>query len=117
MTIRMTEPMIEQRPKQHYAGIRTRVRASKFSTKFPAFADEIFRWLDGRGIEPAGPLFMRYHIINMGNLMDVEVGVPVAAPIQGNGRIEPGIIPAGRYAALTYTGVKHGIAGNAALLD
>jgi hypothetical protein len=37
--------------------------------------------------------------------------------LTGNGRIVADSLPAGRYAALTFTGVENGIKGNAALID
>ena len=60
---------------------------------------------------------MRYHVINMPGNMDVEMGVPVAHAVSGNGRVSPGVIPAGRYASLVYTGIENGIPGNKALID
>ncbi len=48
--------------------------------------------------------------------MDIELGVPVASALPGNGRIAPGVIPAGRYASLVYTGIENGIAGNGVLI-
>jgi hypothetical protein len=48
--------------------------------------------------------------------LDVELGIPVATSPSGDGRVTPGVIPAGRYAALVYTGVQRGIEANAALL-
>jgi effector-binding domain-containing protein len=42
--------------------------------------------------------------------------VPVAAPVTGSGRIQPGILPAGRYAVLRHAGPYDGLIGaNAAL--
>jgi hypothetical protein len=59
---------------------------------------------------------MRYHVINMAAKMDVELGAPVVTPLQGDGRVTAGVLPAGRYAALVYTGVKRGVEANATLL-
>jgi hypothetical protein len=89
---------------------------SKFKKIIPEFLDELFAWLGKRGVQPAGAPFMRYHVIDMAGNMDVELGVPVASALPGDGRIASGIIPAGRYASLVYTGVN-GIKGNKALLD
>lgn len=98
-------------------GIRTQVPAEQFKDVIPQFLDEIFAWLGKQGVEVAGAPFMRYHVINMPGIIDVEMGVPVASAMPGDGRISAGILPAGRYAALTYTGVEHEIQGNKALLD
>ncbi len=59
---------------------------------------------------------IRYHVINMAGNLSVELGVPVATALPGDDRVSPGIIPAGRYATLVYSGVT-GIKGNKALLD
>lgn len=112
----ITKPKLEDRPEQRYVGIRDQVPMSKLKKIIPQFLDELFAWLGGRGVQPAGPPFIRYHVIDMAGAMDVELGVPVAAAVQGDGRVSPGVIPAGRYASLVYRGVS-GIAGNKALLE
>ena len=112
----ISEPKLEDRAEQHYVGIRTQVPMSKFKKIIPEFLGELFAWLGKQGMQPAGAPLMRYHVINMAGNMDVELGIPVANPVQGDGRIAPGVIPAGRYAALVYSGVT-GIAGNKALLE
>jgi len=112
----ITEPKLEDRTEQQYVGIRTQVPPSKFKQIIPQFLDELFTWLGKQSIAPAGAPFMRYHVINMAGDMDVELGVPVASAVQGDGRIAPGVIPAGRYATLVYSGVT-GIAGNKALIE
>ena len=77
--------------------------------------------MDKQGVAPAGAPFIRYHVINMAANMDVELGVPVASAIAsaeaGDGRVRAGVLPAGRYAALVYTGVKNGLQGNKVLVD
>ena len=113
----ITEPYIENRKEQPYVGIRTQVPMKEFGTVIPQLLDEVFAWLGKRGIEPAGAPFMRYHVINMEAKMDVELGVPVATAISGDGRVSGSFLPAGRYAALVYSGIENGIKGNAALLD
>ncbi len=47
--------------------------------------------------------------------MDIEAGIPVAAPHPGDERVTPGALPAGRYASLIYSG--HGLTGNKALVE
>ena len=110
----ISKPKLEDRSEQHYVGIRTQVPSSQFKKIIPL--DELFGWLDKHGTQPAGAPFMRYHVINMAGKMDVEVGVPVATAAQGDGHIAAGVIPAGRYASLVYSGVT-GITGNKALIE
>lgn len=111
------EPKIEERPEQPYVGIRTQTPVPGLKDVIPQLLDELFAWLAQRGIAPAGPPFNRFHVINMEELMDVELGIPVATAVAGDGRVSPGILPAGRYAALIYTGVMNGIEGNKALIE
>lgn len=113
----ITKPQIEERAEQPYAGIRTLARLDEFGTVIPQLLDEIFDWLAEQDIKPSGPSFMRYHVINMADKMDVELGVPVVSPVSGDGRVSGGALPAGRYASLIYTGIEYGIKGNAALLE
>ena len=53
---------------------------------------------------------MRYYVIDMAARMDIEIGWPVAAPVASEGRVAAGVLPAGRYASLVYTGVQNGVA-------
>lgn len=115
--MQMTEPKIDQRTEQPYVAVRSQINMSDLPTFIPASIDEVIGWLNERKIAPAGVPFIRYHVINMACDMDVEVGFPVERTIAGNGRVQPGVMPAGRYASLIYTGVENGIPGNGALLD
>jgi effector-binding domain-containing protein len=115
--MKTTEPKVEERAALHYAGIRTQVLARQFPKIIPQFIGEVFGWLDKQSIAPSGAPLMRYYVINMKGLMDVEIGVPVESAITGDGRVSACVLPAGKYASLVYTGVKNGIKGNGALLD
>lgn len=93
-------PTIELRPAQQYLGI-----AGEITDGVPAFVDrafpELFGWLREHGVEPAGPPFIRYAEIDRdGQPLELEVGVPVNARTDGDGRVRVDALPAGRY--LTY---------------
>jgi effector-binding domain-containing protein len=111
------QPRIEDRREQPYVGIRVQVPMREFPRVIPQLLGDLFAWLGPREVAPAGPPFIRYHVINMSAAMDIELGVPVATAPSGDGRIRAGVLPAGRYAVLVYTGRDNGVAGNAALLD
>jgi effector-binding domain-containing protein len=115
--MKITEPKLEDRKEQPYVGIRTQTPWTEFSRVIPQLLGEVFAWLQQLQVAPDGPPFMRYYVINMEAKMDVELGVPVANALSGNDRVRPGVLPAGRYASLVYTGVKNGIEGNGALLN
>ena len=94
---------IEERPAQPYLAIRRTITMQTF----PEVADrlpEVFGWLAARGIGPAGPPFFRYLVIDMEHELDVEAGVPVATPVDGEGEVFAGVLPAGRYAVTTHVG-------------
>lgn len=95
-------------------GIRT---VTPFRGMFAVF-DTLFKemrvWVKQHGVANEGPFFLRYHVIDMSGPMDIEVGFMVLSPLPGDGRVEPSVLPAGRYASLTYTG--SGMAGNKALI-
>src|SRR5438270_12911884 len=115
--MKITEPKLENRNAQSYVGIRTQVPWKEFKNVVPQLLGEVFAWLEKQHVAPAGPPFMRYYVINMESKMDIELGVPIANALSGEGHIHAGTLPAGRYASLIYTGVSNGIKGNGALLD
>src|SRR5262249_16666294 len=54
--------------------------------------------------------------IAMAGEMQIELGVPVAAPVTASGRVQPGSLPEGKYLVLRHTGRYDGlVASNAAL--
>jgi effector-binding domain-containing protein len=98
-----TELEIVDRPAQPYVAVRRTVTLQTF----PEIADRLpglFGWLAERGVAPAGPPFFRYLVIDMERELDVEAGVPVAAPVDGDGDVLAGELPAGRYATTTHVG-------------
>ena len=111
-----TEPKVDRRDEQPYMGIRMQVTMREMPEVIPQSFEEVFAWLGERGIAPVGPPFVRFHVIDMDALMDIEMGVPVESTEEGDDRVTAGTLPAGRYASLVYTGLDNGIAGNAALL-
>ena len=56
---------------------------------------EIMGYLASRGVQPSGMPFAMYYNMDMHNL-DVEMGLPVAEPLEGQGRIGPGTLPGGK---------------------
>jgi effector-binding domain-containing protein len=112
-----TKPIIDERPERHTAGIRLKAPIRDFKRVIPQTLTEVFAWAGERRLDPEGPPYMRFYVINMERLMDMELGIPVAEPLQPNGRITPGVLPAGRYASLIYTGRDRGYSGNKALIE
>ena len=110
-------PEITERPEQPYAGISawvTMAAVGSVADRLP----EIFGWLGARGVAPAGPPFLRYHVIDMERQLLVEAGVPVALPVDDDGDIRGNTLPAGRFAVMTHTGAPPTlVAATAALLE
>ncbi len=81
--------------------------------------DELLRelrtWIEGSNAETIGHGFLRLHVIDMDGPMDLEVGYFTRRPCKGDGRVEPGSMPAGRYATLTYR--DHAMRANRALIE
>ena len=110
------DPQIQERAAQYYAGIRMTVPMDGISGAVDEAFPELFGWLAGNGIAPGGAPFIRYLVIDMAASLQLELGVPVNSPVAGSGRIQPGVLPEGRYAVLRHTGPYDGLmAANAAL--
>ena len=105
---------VYERPDEHYMGIRVQ---TPFKGMFTVIDKHLFKelraWMKQEGVEPAGQPFFRFYIINMEGEMDVEVGIPVATALPGNGRVNPRVMPGGCYASLVYVG--SGYTGSGAL--
>jgi effector-binding domain-containing protein len=94
---------IVTRPEQPYMAVSAQVTMAELPA-LGARLGEVFGWLGAHGLAPAGAPFFRYNVIDMAGQLDVEAGVPVVAATDGDGTVVAGVIPAGRYAAVTHVG-------------
>lgn len=85
------------------ASIRAAAPAAELSGALGQILPEVWAYVLGQGGQPAGPPFTRYHG-NEGEVVDFEAGVPVAAPVAGNGRILAGELPGGPVASIEHVG-------------
>ncbi|GLW90982.1 GyrI-like domain-containing protein [Actinokineospora globicatena] len=108
-------PTIETRPEQPYVSIRTQATLAEWG-RVNALIGPVYGWLTERDITPAGPLFYRYHSV-AGDVIDVEVGVPVPEPVIGDDTVAAGSKPAGQYAVLLHKGHPDRIRETFAALD
>jgi effector-binding domain-containing protein len=99
----MAEPRVVTRPEQPYVGIRDVVTMDTIGRVADRIG-ELIGWLAGRGESPAGAPFLRYWVIDMERRLDVEAGVPIVGPLDGDGDVTVGTLPAGRYATVTHHG-------------
>jgi effector-binding domain-containing protein len=100
----MSEPAIELREPRPYLGIH-----APSIDGIRQFADsafpELFGWLREQGVAPAGPPFIRYYEVDhAGEPLDVEVGVPVEGPVEGDARVRDDALPAGSYLTSVHVG-------------
>ncbi|GGM31052.1 GyrI-like domain-containing protein [Dactylosporangium sucinum] len=96
-------PTIIEREPQPYVAIGGAVPMHELAKVADRMGD-VFAYLAVRGAEPAGAPFFKYDVIDMDNLLEVEVGVPLAVPVPGEGPVTAGVLPAGRYATVTHVG-------------
>ena len=107
-------PAVVIQPDRHTVGIRVVTPFRGMFAVRDRLMTELYSWVEQRGIE-FGHTFFRLHVIDMDGPMDIEVGVVTGQPVEGDERVTPGVLPAGRYASLTY--VQHGLRANRALLE
>ncbi|WP_250034957.1 GyrI-like domain-containing protein [Paractinoplanes maris] len=106
-------PTVANRPDRHTAGIRVMTPFRGMFAVRDQLMAELYTWLDARHVT-YGPTFFRLHVVNMEADMDVEVGVVLDNPLDGDARVTPGTLPAGDYALLKY--INHGLRANKTLL-
>jgi effector-binding domain-containing protein len=109
-------PEVIERQAQPYVAIRAHVTMQTIGTVLPGLHPQVFAWLGQRDVAPAGPPFWKYNVIDMDRELEVEVGVPVPGAMDGDDRVLAGVLPAGRYATLRYTGHPDGLVGPTASL-
>ena len=114
----MSEPTVLERTEQPYVAIPIEATLREWG-EVNALIPEVLAWLGERGIAPAGALFYRHRVIGgFDEKFSVEVGFPVAEPVEGDGRVVAGAKPAGRYVVATHHGHPDGIAqSHLALVD
>ena len=94
---------LQDRAAVAYAAVRVRLSLGELGPALAKLWPEVSAWLDEQGIVPAGRPLIRYHVIDMPEV-EISVGLPVESGAVGDGRIEVGELPAGRYAVLVHMG-------------
>lgn len=100
MTYAMELRTIQSRP---IVGIRVTTVPAELGATMDQLLPEVWGYLEGRGVQPAGPPFARYHDYGA-ERVDLEAGLPVSEPVAGEGRIAAGELPAGRAAVTWHVG-------------
>jgi effector-binding domain-containing protein len=105
----ITEPKLEYRDEQPYVAIRSQVTMPELGTVLPPHIGELFGWLGSKDVAPAGAPLWRYHVVDMEVKLEVDVAIPVATAVTGEGHIIADVLPAGRYAVLVHIGPYEGL--------
>ncbi|WP_243063518.1 GyrI-like domain-containing protein [Humibacter sp. RRB41] len=98
------EPHVVERAATPYVAITANVTMNDIGAVLPPLSSEVFEWLRVNGIAPVGAPFWKYDVIDMEHGLQVEVGVAVAEPADGDARVHAGMLPAGRYATVLHVG-------------
>ncbi|QBE66819.1 GyrI-like domain-containing protein [Pseudoduganella lutea] len=83
-----------------------------FDREIPAMTAAVAGWLDAHHVRPSGEPFLRFHVIDMPERMDVELGMPTDHAHDTAGQVESGLLPAGRYAVTVYTNLENAVSAN-----
>ena len=86
--------VLEDRKPQPVLSIRATVRIDELAERHGESLRELWRSMQTRGVTAAGPPFVRYHTWGQTET-DVEVGIPVADAVSGEGRLAAGELPGG----------------------
>lgn len=110
----LTMPEIVERDAQRYVAVRLPVFIPFADEVDPAF-DELFESFARAKAEPDGMEFIKFNVVDMPRL-EIEAGMTTDAPIPLFGRLVEGILPAGRFVSMTYTGPYEGLYDATAML-
>jgi effector-binding domain-containing protein len=100
---------IEARPAQPYAGVRRTVPMAGIAGAVDAGFPLLFGWLAARSLAPAGAPFIRYRVVAMEAELELDLGVPLSAPVAGDDDVVTDELPAGPWAVLRHTGPYDGL--------
>ncbi|XVV08183.1 GyrI-like domain-containing protein [Actinoplanes sp. CA-131856] len=111
----LSGPAVTAHPERPTVGIRVTTPFRGMFAVRDELMRELYAWLDAHGVDH-GTTFFRLHVVDMNADMQVEVGVVTASAVDTvSSRVTAGVLPAGRYATMTYVG--HGRRANGTLID
>jgi effector-binding domain-containing protein len=99
---------IKEEQAQPVLSIRTRAAVQDLPNVIGESYGKIMQYMEKIGKHPAGAPFVAYYNMDMDDL-DLEIGFPVAEPLEGNDEINSSEIPAGKYVSTTYKGPYAGM--------
>jgi effector-binding domain-containing protein len=102
------KPQLVRTEAQSAAVIHVTVAKDKIREVMGPGLKELHRTLAAQGIEPTGPWFT-HHLTLGPSQWDFEIGLPIAARIEPQGRVKPGELPALTAARTVYHGDYEGL--------
>ena len=100
----LTLPAKLRRKKQPYLSIRSQLARRNLRRQAVLFFSELRDFMGARGVEDAGPGFMRYLSIGKTGELDMEFGYLTTRVHAGGGPVRSGILPAGTFMTAEWTG-------------
>ncbi len=97
------EVTVKELGAQPTVAIRTTTSMAEIGNAMGPLFGEVSSYLHKKGAIPAGEPFTIYHKVEADQI-DMECGMPVASPTEGEGRIAAGELPGGRAATVTHLG-------------
>lgn len=95
-------PCIVEHSATPYVALRKRVTLP-FDDEIPGILARLSAYLAQHGLPATGPVFFKHNVVDMPDL-EMEFGVALAQPVEADGEFTSGMLPAGRYAEIEYTG-------------
>ena len=100
MTLECTTTTLEAQP---IMGIRATAPMGELGKVMEPHFKEVFSHIRESGGEAAGMPLTRFYS-PPGATIEFECAIPVASPVEGGERVQPGKLPAGRAATVTHVG-------------
>ena len=82
------QAVFETRAERPYVGSRTVMAMRDFDREIPAMLATVSRWLEAHQVRPSGQPLLRFHVIDMPERMDVELGIPTDGAPGATGEVQ-----------------------------
>jgi effector-binding domain-containing protein len=100
----LTLPAKLRRKKQPFLSIRSQLAPRNLRRQAVLFYSELRAFIGAKGVEDAGPGFMRYLAIGKNGELDMEFGYLTTRVHAGGGPVRSGILPSGMFMTAEWTG-------------
>jgi effector-binding domain-containing protein len=100
----LTLPAKTRRRKQPYVSLRSQLSRRNLRRVGILLYSELRNFIEQRGIEDAGPGFLRYLSIGANSDLDVEFGYFTGSLHPGAGPVRSGLLPGGLFISARWTG-------------